>query len=88
MNEMIAFCGVDCAQCTDYLSSKCPGCRESIGEGENMCNAVRCCISREIDCCGQCGNFPCDDMMAFFEETLSHKEAGIRMRQVHENQKR
>ena len=25
----IAFCGVDCAACSDYTEGKCPGCRRT-----------------------------------------------------------
>lgn len=73
--SMIAYCGVDCAVCTDYKTNKCPGCRKSVWPDGNPCMPVACCERRGISLCGQCAEFPCAEMKAFYEESESHKKA-------------
>ena len=73
--DLIAFCGVDCAACTDYQTNKCAGCRNSEWPDGAPCMPVACCERRGISLCGQCAEFPCPDMQAFYEESESHKKA-------------
>ena len=40
--EQIGFCGVDCAACPDFLSEKCPGCREIVWPEGDSCPPVAC----------------------------------------------
>ena len=76
---LIAYCGVNCAPCTDLTSGKCPGCRETAW-GDDPCLPVGCCREKGIDVCGQCEAFPCPDMASFYEESEGHREAYLRMR--------
>ena len=55
----IAYCGVDCAACPEYLSGKCPDCRHSQWPDGDPCMPIACCQSKGIDCCGRCASFPC-----------------------------
>ena len=75
MDEYIAFCGVNCKECRDYNISVCPGCRKS----EDGCMPVECCKSKGISVCGECSDFPCEDMKEFYRESQSHSEAYERM---------
>ncbi|MBR6472310.1 MAG: DUF1653 domain-containing protein [Firmicutes bacterium] len=77
--EFIGFCGVDCSACPDFLNSKCPGCRQSIGLNDEECMAAQCCMDRGILICGQCKDYPCEDMKDFFEESDGHREARKRI---------
>ena len=79
MDERIAFCGVDCSVCSDYLNERCPSCRRTDWSAEDICMPVRCCREREIECCAFCSEFPCGDMAAFYEESDGHGEAYRRM---------
>lgn len=79
MNDLIAFCGVDCSQCPDYIGEKCPGCRSTEWKPGDECMPVACCNNKGISCCGECEGFPCPDMKEFYEESDSHRLAGARM---------
>ena len=79
MDPMIAYCGVYCSACPDYESGKCPSCRLSEWEKDDICMPVRCCREKEIECCACCGSFPCADMASFYEESPSHRTAYERM---------
>ncbi|MBR5428244.1 MAG: DUF3795 domain-containing protein [Clostridia bacterium] len=83
LNEMIAFCGVDCAACGDFAENKCPGCRRTDWKEDDICLPVECCRKKEISVCGECPTFPCDDMKAFYEESESHKKAYEAMKSIH-----
>ena len=76
----IAFCGVDCGACSDYAKGICPGCRASAHTSSEDCMAVICCEGRGIAFCSECAEFPCENMLAFFEETDSHREAYARLK--------
>ena len=78
-----AFCGVDCAACPDLTAGVCPGCRKTEW-GDDPCPPVACCRERGIDRCGLCPDFPCAMMRDFYGESESHRQAGERMRALHE----
>ena len=69
------FCGVDCSECPDLAGGKCPGCRQTEWKAGDECMPVACCMKRSISCCGECGDFPCDDMKEFYEESDGHRKA-------------
>jgi hypothetical protein len=79
LNELIAFCGVDCGACPDYSEQKCPGCRRTEWPADDPCPPVACCGKRGIAVCGQCEDFPCQMMREFYEESDSHRAAYARM---------
>ena len=78
----IAWCGVDCAACPDYLSGKCPNCRRSQWPDGEPCMPVACCQEKGILSCGACEAFPCPEMREFYEESDSHRQAFKRMQTV------
>ena len=75
MKTEIAFCGVDCSDCGDYLDGKCPSCRMTKWEEGAVCMPVQCCGEKGIACCAFCPGFPCGDMKEFYEESESHRLA-------------
>ena len=77
--DHIAFCGVDCAVCPDFLEKKCPDCRHSEWPDGDPCGT-----NRGICCCGACETFPCPMMAEFYEESESHRRAYARMKAVAE----
>lgn len=79
INGLIAYCGVDCAPCPDYVSGKCPSCRRTVWEEGDECMPVACCKKKSVSFCGECSWFPCPDMKAFYEESDPHREAYVRM---------
>ena len=80
MNELIAYCGVDCAACPDYAEGKCPSCRRTEWPPEDPCPPVACCRRRGVQVCGECADFPCPMMADFYQESESHRAALARMR--------
>ena len=82
MNDNIAYCGVDCSVCPDYLNKSCPSCRLTEWTEEDICMPVRCCREKGIEFCGACDSFPCKDMAEFYEESDSHREAFARMKSM------
>lgn len=85
---LIAFCGVDCAACTDYAENKCPSCRKTVWKDGDECMPVACCKKRGVSYCGECPVFPCPDMKDFYEESDGHREAFVRMKSLCENRTR
>lgn len=85
MNEMIAYCGVDCSVCPDLLGHICPGCRKTDWSGQEPCMPVACCRDRGIPFCGKCVDFPCREMEDFYQESESHRQAYHRMKNVGRN---
>ena len=79
----IAYCGVDCSACTDKLSGKCPGCRQTEWPEGDECMPIACCKKRGIVCCGECADFPCADMEEFYAESDGHRLAYARMNLLH-----
>lgn len=84
--DLIAYCGVDCSVCPDYLSGKCPSCRKTEWAEGDECMPVRCCREKKIDLCAKCDEFPCSDMKDFYDETESHWEAFMRMEEMRRRQ--
>lgn len=80
--DMIAYCGVDCSECPDLDSGKCPGCRKTVWEEGDECMPVACCSRRGIPFCGKCAEFPCPDMKEFYEESDGHRKAYELMKEL------
>lgn len=79
---LTGYCGVDCSVCPDYVDEKCSGCRQTEWIEGDTCLPVECCRKQEIFICGECTSFPCSDMMDFYEESKSHREAYERMMSI------
>jgi hypothetical protein len=78
-NNLLAYCGVDCAACGDYSGGKCPGCRQTDWSEGDACMPIECCRRRAITFCGECPDFPCAEMRDFYQESESHARAYDRM---------
>ncbi|MBQ8995981.1 MAG: DUF3795 domain-containing protein [Oscillospiraceae bacterium] len=77
--EKIAYCGVDCSVCPDLLEGRCLGCRGTVWEAGDECHPVVCCREKGLSFCGQCDVFPCEQMVGFYKESESHRQAYLRM---------
>ena len=58
---LLGKCGVYCGACPTYLASNCKGCADEHTKGD--CFSRDCAAEKGLDFCGQCGKFPCDDIM-------------------------
>ena len=43
MNNQIAYCGVNCFACSDYINKICPSCKHTQWTEEDICMPVKCC---------------------------------------------
>ena len=62
----LAYCGLDCQACDFRAKAKCPGCRAAQGKvfwGE--CALATCCIAKNLEHCGRCDQFPCEQLKQF-----------------------
>ena len=84
----IGFCGVNCADCPDYACGICHGCRQTFWQDNDKCPPVACCEKRDIELCGQCGEFPCGMMSEFYDESDSHRAARKLMYSINEELKK
>jgi hypothetical protein len=50
--ELIAACGLYCANCSGFKKGKCPGCLEN--EKATWCAVRRCCIENKFASCSEC----------------------------------
>ena len=73
--ELLGYCGVDCSVCSDFVSEKCPGCRQSIWPEGDACPPLSCCKEKAIRLCGECRQFPSEMMKEFYRESESHERA-------------
>jgi hypothetical protein len=53
--ELIACCGLYCANCGKYRKEKCPGCLKN--DKASWCKIRRCCIEKGISNCSQCEEY-------------------------------
>ena len=53
--RLIAACGLYCGACPQYLSDKCPGCKDNVKA--TWCKIRTCCSEKKIDNCAGCGDF-------------------------------
>ena len=61
----------------------CPGCR--LEERPGKCAIKDCARNRQIADCSQCGDFPCDTLVAFNDDGIPHHSAALEnLRQLKE----
>lgn len=58
---MAGFCGDFCGKCPN-LPASCEGC---VPEAHGECHFVGCCLSRGLEHCGLCEDFPCRELKDF-----------------------
>ena len=69
---LIGKCGFYCGACPTYIANNCNGCMEEHVVGD--CFSRDCVIEKGLDFCGQCTNFPCDDIINKSHSTVLDKE--------------
>lgn len=53
--NLIAFCGLYCANCSKQLKGKCPGCQKN--EKASWCKIRSCCMEKNIASCAECQEY-------------------------------
>lgn len=57
----VAFCGLACAVCGS--NANCAGCRDEGCKDKDWCINLRCCKTKGLNGCWECGGFPCEGSM-------------------------
>ncbi len=78
--EDLAFCGVYCGECKHYKQNlNCKGCRNEF-ELIEECSFRACASSKKLIHCGECTEFPCTELNAFYNDGDSfHDKAKCNM---------
>jgi hypothetical protein len=50
--NLVAYCGLYCGACKQYLNKKCPGCHENIKA--SWCKIRECCNENNLKSCADC----------------------------------
>ncbi len=53
--KLIAFCGLYCGACGQYINESCPGCAENVKAG--WCKIRSCCMEKNYKTCADCVDF-------------------------------
>jgi len=61
--ELIAYCGLYCAECRKYKNGKCPGCAEN--QKATWCTIRTCCIDSGYKSCAECTIMPLAECKKF-----------------------
>ena len=68
--KLIAPCGFYCGSCPTYLNDECEGCYNG---GAGKCFTFNCVVNKDINFCGECKDFPCDDIIDGEKATILDK---------------
>jgi hypothetical protein len=70
--EKLAYCGLFCGGCRNYKENlNCMGCRLE----ENLvddCPTRACAAAKNLVHCGECDEFPCAGLQAFYDDGVRH----------------
>jgi hypothetical protein len=82
LKDFAARCGLFCGDCDYRERMSCPGCIQAKGQPFwGACQIALCCTGRELDHCGQCPSFACDDLKRFAYDE-EHGDDGRRIRNL------
>lgn len=70
--KLLGKCGFYCGSCPTFRKGGCDGCMDEHREGD--CFTRDCVLDQEIDFCGACGQFPCDNLLTRPHATALDKE--------------
>lgn len=84
--EKLSLCGLYCGGCKNYKKNmNCMGCRNE-KELVSDCPTRACCISKSFLHCGECEDFPCDELNRFYNDGVQlHESAYKNMLKIKEN---
>lgn len=66
---LIAFCGLYCGACRQYLNDKCPGCAQN-GKA-SWCKVRSCCLENKQASCAECRTFTDINQCRYFNNFFS-----------------
>ena len=69
MNEnLLGKCGYYCGYCPTFIQGKCAGCVD--GNQAGVCYSRDCVLKKGIHACGECVDFPCEEIIERPKATL------------------
>jgi hypothetical protein len=72
-------CGIKCNECKWVPKTNCPGCIAAHGRPfHGECPVAICCENRNLQHCGQCANFPCQQLTEYAYDK-EHGDNGTRI---------
>jgi ferredoxin len=72
------FCGDYCGKCPNYPDD----CRGCIPDNHMNCHFVKCCLSKSIEHCGFCNDFPCSKLSSFVPDDRLECLAGYHVQNL------
>ena len=77
-----SYCGTACSLCSFREKTSCPGCRPLGGKMFwGTCGLAACCIERKLEHCGQCAEFPCEQLKEYSFDS-KHGDNGRRIENI------
>jgi len=70
--ELLGLCGFYCGSCPTYLEGDCEGCIAKHQPGD--CFTHTCVQEKGLRFCGECSDFPCDEILSRKKATVLDKE--------------
>lgn len=70
--KLLGKCGFYCGYCPTYRKGGCMGCLAEHQTGD--CFTRDCVLRQQIQCCGECAQFPCDTIMTQSHTTVLDKD--------------
>ncbi|MGE5599748.1 MAG: DUF3795 domain-containing protein [Bacteroidota bacterium] len=59
--DLVGYCGFYCGSCPTLRAGRCSGCRRAHRPGDCFTNT--CVQEKGLRFCGECRDFPCDDLL-------------------------
>jgi hypothetical protein len=83
--EALSYCGYACVKCKNYKQNmNCAGCRNET-ELISDCPTRVCAAERGLLHCGECSDFPCDELNGFYNDgNPGHLQAYHNMLEIKE----
>lgn len=83
----LAVCGMDCTKCRFADESGCSGCMQGQLFEDEECGIYNCCMVKGLEHCGQCNDFPCDDLKAvsYDQETGDGGSRLMRLKEIRDS---
>lgn len=75
---VVSRCGIDCGTCSFKEKMGCKGCVAMETPFWGECSVKKCCESKGIQFCGECGEIPCD-MLKKFAYDENQGDHGVRI---------
>lgn len=71
-------CGIECSTCEFREKVNCKGCTNIDTPFHGVCDVKKCCEEKNLECCGECNDFPCDLLKSYAYDP-EHGDNGTRI---------